>query len=58
MTYRRLIIAVIIFLAATYMKCFLPTLTQTAVPALREALDGEEVALPLTAEAVSWLDWN
>ena len=55
---RRLIIAAIIFLAAAYMKYFLPAWAEAAMPALREVLDGDGPALPLPGEVAAWLGWN
>ena len=57
-SYRRVIVAAAIFLAAVYMKCCLPTLAEAAGPAMREIMDGEGLALPLPAEVAAWLDWN
>ena len=56
MTFRRLMAAAALFLAATCVKIYMPEQAERALPTIREMIDGDDFALPLPDEALRWLE--
>lgn len=55
---KRVLAAAALFGAVVYLKIFLPGFSEEFVPLMQTWLDLEQVAVPLPAEAMAWLDWS
>lgn len=55
---KRAALAAALFGAVIYLKLCLPGFSREFMPLLRAWLDLEQVAIPLPAEAMAWLDWS
>lgn len=51
-------VAAALFGAVIYLKLCLPGFSEEFIPLLHRWLELEQVAIPLPAEAVAWLDWR
>ena len=58
MTLKRVFAAAAILLAATYLKVFLPSFADAAMPAVRLMLAEEQVTAQLPEALAVWLDWS
>lgn len=57
MTFRRLIIAAVIFLLAVFWKMMLPGF-RDIIPALKDMLEADQVCLVLPEGDTTWLVWD
>lgn len=55
---KRAIAAAALFGAVIYLKLCLPGFSEEFMPLFRQWLELEQVAIPLPAEAMAWLDWS
>lgn len=55
---KRILASAALFGAVIYLKLCLPGFSEEFLPLLQNWLDLEQVAIPLPAEAMAWLDWS
>ena len=58
MAEKRIGAAIAAALCALYIRASMPALYRTVMPALREALALEQLALPIPADTLAWLRWE
>ena len=58
MTFRRLAIAAAVLLLAVYLKLAMPVFGEKIVPALKDMLCEEQIAVAVPAGVSAWLGWD
>ncbi len=58
MSEQRIAAAVIVLLSLVYLRFSMPRLYEESLPALKDALGAEQVALPVSERVAAWLSWD